>query len=118
MHNVKIEDHIHSQGHNQDCQRNQSKPIDLFADRFQIIDEFVLFKGSGFSGIADLLQLIFNAFQRRVLLQDSIAQIPILLLQRSQIVFEGLDIHGWRRRGHVLVRGQYIRHGSSDVSVQ
>jgi hypothetical protein len=118
MQDMEAQGDVEEQRHGQDYQCKQRKPIDLFADCLQIIDELLLLKGIAVRGLADLLQLILNAFQRCVLLQNSVAQIPMLLLQRGHIVLYGLKVHRWMRRGHMLVRSQDIRHGSANVSVQ
>jgi hypothetical protein len=115
---VEIEAHVYEQGNSQERESEEGKPIHPFLNGLKAVEEFLLLPRIAVGGFAHRFQLILQALQQRILLQKLISQSPVLHLDFGQSFLNGLKVHWRRRRGHLRVRGEYIRYGGADISVK
>jgi hypothetical protein len=119
---VEVEDDVDHDGDDEEQEGDHGKDVDLVANPFEVFEELLLLEGVAVSGFADHFELIFDALEGGVLLDDLGAELALLGLEGADAFFEGGEVDGgWWRRGPVGGRGgrrHQIGDGGADVAIE
>ncbi len=115
---VHIEEQIQHDGDGEQTDGDDGNDIDFASNGFQILEKFLLFKGVAVGGFADELQLVFDALEGRILLDELLAQLTVLRLHFGKALLEGGQVDRWRWRCRRWRGSEDIGDGGGDVSVE
>ena len=119
---VQVEDDVDHDGDDEEQEGDHGEYVDLVADALEVFKELLLLESVAVGGFAHRLKLIFDAFERGILIGDLGAEFALLGLERADALFEWGEIDGrrWRRRGRGPVgrRGHEVGDGGADVAIE
>ena len=119
---VEVEDDVDHDGDDEEQEGDHGKDVDLVANPFEVFEELLLLEGVAVSGFADHFELIFDALEGGVLLDDLGAELALLGLEGADAFFKGcqVDRRLWGRRpvSELGGRSHEVGNGSSDVAIE
>jgi hypothetical protein len=116
--NVQEQKQVESNADRQQPDSDCGEYFDLAAEELQIFEKLLLLKCVAVGGFAHEFQLIFNALERGVLLDDLIAESSMLRLKLVQAALKRREIDLWRRRRCLRARREHIRDCRENISFE
>ncbi len=118
MANLEVKHDIEDDRDAEKGEGDERKNIDFAAHRFQVDEQFLLLKGIAVGGFADGLQVIFDALEGGIMLQDLVSKSALLNAQIGQAFLQGHDVDCGLRESFWRLRSEHVGDGSIDVSVE
>jgi hypothetical protein len=116
--NLEVKHNVEYDGDTEKSEGDKGENIDFAAHRFEVAEQFLLFKGVAVGGFADGLEVVFDALEGGILLHNLIAKSALLDAEIGKAFLEGHDV-SWRlRRGFWLLRGEHVGECGIYLSIE
>ena len=89
--------HVEPQGDEEQHRADDGDDGDAATCGAEVFDEFLLLQGVAVGGLADALQLIFDALEGGALVGDLATELAVTVVNLSETAFQGIQINRGRR---------------------